>query len=134
MVIYGITVLAVCFFLGMYLGDVIGMVVGVDSNVGGVGIAMVLLILTINYLIKKGKIKKESQEGISFWSSMYIPIVVAMTAKQNVVAALDGGLIAILAGVLSVVVCFALIPVLSKIGGSKGAAQGQGMERVKKHA
>lgn len=134
MVIYGITVLAVCFFLGMYLGDVIGMVVGVDSNVGGVGIAMVLLILTVNYLIKKGKIKKESQEGISFWSSMYIPIVVAMTAKQNVVAALDGGLAAVLAGVLSVVVCFALIPVLSKVGNSKNTAQVQDMERVKKHA
>lgn len=133
MVIYGITVLSCCFFVGIFLGDVLGMALGIDSNVGGVGIAMLLLILVVNNLIKKGKLSKPSQEGIAFWSSMYIPIVVAMTAQQNVVSAMSGGTIAILAGVLSVVACFALIPVLSKIG-QNNKKQDSGMKGAKKHA
>jgi malonate transporter MadL subunit len=48
---------------------------------------------------------------------MYIPIVVAMAARQNVVAAVDGGLLALVAGVAAVLVSFALVPVLSRIGG-----------------
>jgi malonate transporter MadL subunit len=47
---------------------------------------------------------------------MYIPIVVAMAAKQNVVAAISSGWMAIVAGVAAVVVSFAMIPVLAKIG------------------
>jgi len=54
--------------------------------------------------------------GIQFWSAMYIPIVVAMAARQNVAAAVDGGLLALLAGVAAVVVSFALVPVLSRVG------------------
>ncbi|GIT20730.1 MAG: hypothetical protein CM1200mP40_04120 [Gammaproteobacteria bacterium] len=46
---------------------------------------------------------------------MYIPIVVAMAARQNVAAAVDGGMLALLAGIAAVVVSFALVPVLSKI-------------------
>jgi malonate transporter MadL subunit len=44
---------------------------------------------------------------------MYIPIVVAMAAKQNVIGALSGGWMALLAGVGAVVVSFLLIPVLA---------------------
>ena len=47
---------------------------------------------------------------------MYIPIVVAMAARQNVAAATEGGLLALTAGVAAVMVSFALVPVLSKIG------------------
>ena len=50
---------------------------------------------------------------------MYIPVVVAMAAQQNVVAALKGGPAAILAGVLAVAVSFALIPVIDRIGKAK---------------
>ena len=45
---------------------------------------------------------------------MYIPIVVAMAAKQNVVAAVSSGWVAILAGTLAVLASFALVPVLAK--------------------
>ena len=39
-----------------------------------------------------------------------------MAAKQNVIAAVDGGMIAILGGGLSVFISFLIIPLLSKIG------------------
>ena len=61
-------------------------------------------------LIKKG------QEGIAFWSAMYIPIVVAMSSIQDVVAALSGGTIAVLGGVLGVALGFVFIPILRKFG------------------
>jgi malonate transporter MadL subunit len=53
---------------------------------------------------------------------MYIPIVVAMAARQNVAAAVDGGVLALVAGVAAVVVSFALVPILSKLGNPKTPA------------
>jgi malonate transporter MadL subunit len=58
---------------------------------------------------------KKAQAGISFWNAMYIPIVVAMTSLQDVVAALKGGVLAFAAGVLAVVVAFAFVPVLNRM-------------------
>jgi malonate transporter MadL subunit len=55
--------------------------------------------------------------GVHFWSAMYIPIVVAMAAKQNVIAALSSGWMAIIAGVAAVTASFAMIPVLARFGG-----------------
>jgi len=45
---------------------------------------------------------------------MYIPIVVAMSSIQNVVAAISGGAVAILGGLLCTVFGFLLIPIMSK--------------------
>jgi len=42
--------------------------------------------------------------------------VVAMAAKQNVMGALDGGFVALLAGGIAVFLSFLLIPILSKLG------------------
>ena len=39
-----------------------------------------------------------------------------MAASQNVVAAVGGGPVAALAGVLIVVVCFSLVPIISRLG------------------
>jgi malonate transporter MadL subunit len=47
---------------------------------------------------------------------MYIPIVIAMAAKQNVFAAVSNGWMAVIAGVLAVAASFALIPILSRLG------------------
>jgi malonate transporter MadL subunit len=105
--------------VGVFLGDLLGKIIGVSANVGGVGIGMLLLVLTIDKLRKKNRLKKESEEGLQFWSAIYIPVVVAMAAQQNVVSALDGGPIALIAGVLAVVTGFALVPVLSNIGKNK---------------
>jgi len=53
---------------------------------------------------------------VSFWAAVYIPIVVAMAAQQNVYGAISGGPMAILAGTSAVVVAFALVPVLVRLG------------------
>jgi hypothetical protein len=53
--------------------------------------------------------------GVDFWSLMYIPIIVAMAAQQNVAAAVSGGAMAMLAGVAAVVAGFALVPVLARM-------------------
>ncbi len=111
--------LAICMLTGVMAGDLLGTVLGIDANVGGVGIAMIMLVLLVDRLKQKNKLKEKSQEGLSFWSAMYIPIVVAMSAQQNVAGALEGGPMAILAGVLAVTASFALVPVLSNIGKGK---------------
>ncbi|WP_158734716.1 malonate transporter subunit MadL [Alteribacillus sp. YIM 98480] len=119
MVVYGVALLAICMLTGVMAGDLLGTVLGIDANVGGVGIAMIMLVLLVDRLKQKNKLKEKSQEGLSFWSAMYIPIVVAMSAQQNVAGALEGGPMAILAGVLAVTASFALVPVLSNIGKGK---------------
>ncbi len=47
---------------------------------------------------------------------MYIPIVVAMAAQQNVVAAVSGGPIVLIAATGSLVLCFGAVALLSRIG------------------
>lgn len=116
MVIYGVALLAACYLTGMFLGDLLGVAVGVDANVGGVGIAMLFLILASDALTKRGRLKPATHEGVVFWSAIYIPVIVAMAARQNVVGALDGGPMAFLAGALSVVACFLMVPLISRIG------------------
>ena len=109
MAIYGVALLAACYIVGIFLGDVFGGLVGVKANVGGVGFAMLFLILLSNKGIDEGWLDSKAQSGIAFWSAMYIPIVVAMSSIQNVVAALKGGPLAIGGGVVGVAVAFAFI-------------------------
>jgi malonate transporter MadL subunit len=116
LVIYGVGLLSFAYLVGQILGDMLGKVIGVKANVGGVGISIFLLLLLIEYLTKKGKLELKTQEGLKFWGAMYIPIVVAMAAQQNVIAAVKGGPIALLAGVITVIVMFLLIPLLDKVG------------------
>lgn len=118
MVIYGTALLSVCLLAGVFVGNLLGILIGIDANVGGVGIAMLLLIVVTGRLQRAGRIKPPSESGILFWSSIYIPIVVAMAASQNVLAAIEGGPMGILAGALSVTVCFALVPLITRIGQS----------------
>ena len=116
MIVYGVALLAFCLLFGMVTGDLLGILLGVKANVGGVGIAMLLLILLTNLSGKKFSLKPLTESGIHFWSAMYIPIVVAMAAKQNVIAAVSSGWLSLIAGVVAVLVSFALIPLLSRIG------------------
>jgi malonate transporter MadL subunit len=124
MVIYGVALLAVCLLAGLFVGDVLGTLIGVEANVGGVGIAMVIMILLSDWLRKRGRLAPLTEQGVLFWSAIYIPVVVAMAAKQNVLGALTGGPAAILAGAGAVVVCFLLVPVLSRVGGGSEVAEG----------
>mgnify|MGYP001163753526 CR=1 FL=1 len=126
MAIYGTALLALCLLIGSIVGRLLGMVVGIDANVGGVGIAMLLLIFASDWLKRRGRLKPVTEQGVLFWSSIYIPVVVAMAAGQNVVAALEGGLAAFLAGTLAVVVCLGMVPVLSRIGGPPAPLPGSG--------
>lgn len=116
MVIYGVALLSICLLIGLILGDILGTAIGVQANVGGVGIAMLFLIVFSNLSKHTVKLQLISQSGVTFWSAMYIPIVVAMAGKQNVVAAVSNGWLAVVAGLAAVTVSFAMIPLLSRMG------------------
>ena len=115
MIIYGVALLAACFLIGQGLGYLLGDLIGVDSNVGGVGFAMALLIMIGDFARRKGLLPEISERGILFWSAMYIPVIVAMAASTNVTKALEGGWVALLAGVVGTMACLALVPVLSRL-------------------
>lgn len=124
MAIYGTALLAACLLVGLVLGDWIGLALGVQANVGGVGIAMLLLIVTSDRLRTAGRMSKPTEAGVMFWSMIYIPIVVAMAASQDVRGALGSGALALLAGGLTVVGCFAAVPLISRLGGRGTAMPG----------
>jgi malonate transporter MadL subunit len=115
-VIYGVALLSFCMLVGVFVGDLLGEVMGVQANVGGVGIAMLLLLVLSNLGSREAALSPITEKGIGFWSAMYIPIVVAMAARQNVFAALSGGWMAIVAGVAAVTASFAMIPLLARLG------------------
>jgi malonate transporter MadL subunit len=116
MAIYGTALLAFCLIVGTVLGKLFGLALGINANVGGVGIAMLLLVIICGRLQSSRRMPAPTQSGILFWSSIYIPIVVAMAASQNVRGAITGGPAAAVAGIVTVIVCFALVPVISRIG------------------
>jgi malonate transporter MadL subunit len=117
MAIYGTALLSLSLLVGLALGRLLGRACGLDADIGGVGIAMLLLIFSTDWLHRTGRMKPPTEDGIRFWGSIYIPVVVAMAATQNVRAALSGGVMATLAGALGVAVCFALVGVFTRLGG-----------------
>lgn len=121
MIIYGVGLLAACMLVGKLVGELIGIAIGVDSNVGGVGLAMLLLVFMVYRLQRAGLLDHSSRRGVEFWSSLYIPIVVAMAASQNVVGAVTGGPVALVGGLVVVAVSFALVPVIARLGRGKYA-------------
>lgn len=125
MIVYGVALLSACLILGMLIGEALGVALNVDANVGGVGIAMLFLVFASNSKTFKSLTEGAAGSGIKFWSAMYIPIVVAMAARQNVAAAVDGGMLALFAGVAAVAVSFALVPILSKLGTAPSAEESE---------
>ncbi|GLS46129.1 malonate transporter subunit MadL [Methylobacterium brachythecii] len=115
MIILGVALLAVCTLIGVFLGDLLGVALGVKANVGGVGIAMILLIAARVWLKNHGRLGKGIVFGVEFWAGLYIPIVVAMAAQQNVVAAASGGPIVLIAATGSLVLCFGAVALLSRL-------------------
>jgi malonate transporter MadL subunit len=115
MIIYGTALLAACYLLGVYLGGLLGQIFGVDANIGGVAIAMVLLIVGKEMLAKRGLLPKTTQFGVLYWAGMYIPIVVAMAAGQNVVAALSGGMVAAIVSVIALTATVFVVRWLNKM-------------------
>ncbi len=114
MIIYGTALLAVCHLLGIFLGDLLGQALGVKTNVGGVGIAMLLLIVARLYMAKKDILPKLTELGVEYWGAMYIPVVVAMAAQQDMVAALRGGPVAVLSAIAAVGTCACVIAAINR--------------------
>ena len=82
MIIYGTALLSICLLLGLTMGRMLGNLAGVDADIGGVGISMLLLILSCDYLQRSGRMKPTTEAGIAFWGSIYIPIVVILIASR----------------------------------------------------
>jgi malonate transporter MadL subunit len=115
--ISGVALLAICTLLGAFLGDALGAVLGVKANVGGVGIAMILLIAGRLWLTRRGQLSRGLKLGVEFWGALYIPIVVAMAAQQNVVDAVRSGPMVAIAATGSVVLCLATVVIISRLSG-----------------
>lgn len=123
MIVYGTALLAVCHLLGIMLGDLLGHTLGMKTNVGGVGIAMLLLIFARWYLHRCGRLTPLSESGVHYWGALYIPVVVAMAMQQNVVAALRGGPVAVIAAVGSVVVCGLFVSFINRMESEPAATE-----------
>jgi malonate transporter MadL subunit len=116
MTVFGVALLAICTLLGVFVGDLLGVALNVKANVGGVGIAMMLLIAARVWLTRHGGLPSGIKLGVEFWATMYIPIVVAMAAQQNVVAAMRGGPIVVIAALVTVALCFAAVALIGRLG------------------
>jgi malonate transporter MadL subunit len=112
--IYGIALLAFSFLFGQWMGIMLGHWIGIDSNVGGVGFAMIILILAKEGFQRKGWYRTELDYGIDFWGKLYIPVVVAMAASLNVKVAVTSGSLAIAAGLIPVIFAFIIFRYLNK--------------------
>lgn len=129
MIVYGVALLSFCMLVGVFVGDLLGAWMGAQANVGGVGIAMLLLLVLSNLSRHEFRLSPPTESGINFWNAMYIPIVVAMAAKQNVIAAVSSGWMAIIAGVAAVAVSFAMIPLLDRVHIGEGDGKDDGDAR-----
>jgi hypothetical protein len=78
-----------------------------------------MLIAARVWLVRRGLLSHGLKLGIEFWATMYIPIVVAMAAQQNVVAAVRGGPVVLIAGLGAVSLCFACVALISRLGGRR---------------
>ena len=122
MTIHGTAILSLCLLVGLATGRLLGAGLGIEADLGGVGIAMVLLIAASAVLRRYGLLKPPLQEGVAYWGQLYVPIVVAMAASQNVRGALSGGGLAVMAGLGVTAVCFVLVGVLARAASRGGAA------------
>ena len=114
--IYGTAIISGCLLAGNFAGLLLGSFLGVGINVGGVGFSMICLLCVTNWLQRQNRLHPNVKTGINFWKGMYIPVVVAMSASQNVVSALSQGVVAIAAGIAAVFSVILFVQWLSKRG------------------
>ena len=133
MIIYGTSILAICYLLGVWLGDILGRLIGIQTNVGGLGIAMMLLI-GVRFLLHRCNLMTPATEaGVGFWAAMYIPVVVAMAAQQNVVAALKGGPVALVAALATFALCVSVIALINRSSSKDQSASWEESSASEKH-
>ena len=114
--IYGSAIISGSMLAGYAVGQLLGRLLGVGLNVGGVGFSMLCLLLVTGHLKKRGRLAPATVHGITFWKGMYIPVVVAMSASQDVASALSKGAVAIVAGAGSVLVAVGVVWLLARRG------------------
>ena len=119
--IFGVALLALCMFIGSFIGNLLGLATGLGSDIGGVGFAMLLLLMATNSKKVAQILPEGYTKGLEFWKEMFIPVIIAMSAGQNVIGALSGGALALLAGLFAVLVSFLLIPLFNRIVPEKKA-------------
>ena len=112
--IYSLVALALCMLLGKYIGTCFGTLVGINADVGGVGFAILLLLFVNNSKLFLFARKNDFTQGMQFWKKMYMPVVVAMAASQNVYRMLTSGMVAIVGGAAAVAFPFLLLYILHK--------------------
>ena len=106
--IYGVATLAACMLCGSVIGSVFGDLIGAGTEIGSVGFAILLLTLVSNSKLPFVQ-KPAFVQGVTFWKAMFIPVVIAMTATQDVIHMLSSSAVAIVAGVLSVCVSYLIL-------------------------
>ena len=112
--IYGVATLSACMLLGALMGNVFGDVIGAGREIGSVGFAILLLIFLTNSKLKFVQ-KPAFVQGVSFWKGMFIPVVIAMTATQDVFHMLSSSIVAIVAGAAAVGASFLMLYGLHKL-------------------
>lgn len=122
MIIYGVALLATCTLVGDCLGEVLGRLLGINADIGGVGFGMIALIAGRALLRQRGWLGPGVIAGVEFWSAMYLPIIVAMAATQDVVAAIRSGPVVILASALAFALCLVATALLCRSSGGRGRA------------
>ena len=121
--IYGVAALSACMLLGTLIGTVFGNLIGAGTEIGGVGFAMLLLIFITNSKKLTFTQKPAFIQGIQFWKAMFIPVVIAMTATQNVFHMLSGSIVALAAGAAAVGFSYLMLFVLHKLTEKKEAVE-----------
>lgn len=117
--IYGVATLSACMLLGSLIGNVLGDVIGVGREIGSVGFAILLLVFITNSKLSFVQ-KPAFIQGVTFWKTMFIPVVIAMTATQDAFHMLSSSIVAIVAGGAAVGVSFLMLWLLHRLGARKG--------------
>jgi hypothetical protein len=112
--IYGTALLAACYLIGVTLGEALGNWMGVKANIGGVGIAM-LLLLSAKLIAQRHGRAQQLFSGTLYWGGMYIPVVIAMALQLDVRKALAAGGMALVAAVCTVLLCSGLIACINRL-------------------
>lgn len=120
--IYGTAALSACMLLGTLIGNVFGDVIGAGREIGSVGFAILLLIFLTNSKLEFVQ-KPAFVQGVAFWKAMFIPMVIALTATQDVFHMISSSIVAIIAGAAAVGASFLMLWVLHKLSEKREGAE-----------
>ena len=114
--IFGVAALSACMLIGTLIGTVFGDLIGAGTEIGGVAFAMLLMIIITNSKKLAFTQKPAFIQGVNFWKAMFIPVVIAMTATQNVFGMLTSSIVAFAAGAAAVGFSFLMLFAQHKLG------------------